>query len=100
MHLAQVLFPSSEVLPTSCEDQGAAATKLPGHLQVRYAQQNVGPYRRCSVEVARSVVVAAGDRLIRIVDFFLQPIRKRNAKLPPPSTHEQPRCVPLWSQSC
>lgn len=90
MHL-QILFPSSEVLPSSSPDDAApATTKLPGHLQVRYAQQNIGPYRRCSVQVARSVVAGAGDRLIRLVDFFLAPIRERNAKLPPPA-EEQPR---------
>ena len=79
-------------------DQGSpnatATTKLPGHLQVRYAQQNIGPYRRCSVEVARSVVAAAGERLLRLVDFFLQPVRERSAKAPPPE-QEQPRCVRL-----
>lgn len=93
----QILFPSSEVLPPSPAADGDAApatatTKLPGHLQVRYAQQNIGPYRRCSVQVARSVVAAAGDRIIRLVDFFLAPIRERNAKLPPPA-EEQPRYV-------
>jgi hypothetical protein len=70
----------------------ASTTKLPGHLQFRYAQQNIGPYRRCSVEMARSVVAAAGDRILRLVDFFLQPVRERNAKQPPPA-EEQPRCV-------
>lgn len=40
------------------------------------------------------MVAAAGDRIIRLVDFFLQPVRERNAKFPPPP-QEQPRCV-FW----
>lgn len=90
MHPPQILFPSSDVLPSSSNT--GVNTKLPGHLQVSYTQKNVGPYRRSSVKVARSVVAAAGDRIIRLVDFFVQPIRERNAQVRPP-LEEQPRYV-------
>ncbi len=101
----KILFPSADLVqgaghpPSAAGPDGAqhgsatttaSSPRLPEGLQARYLQQSVGPYRRCLVELGRSVVVGAGDRLSRVVDFFVQPVRARNAMLPPPPT-EQPK---------
>lgn len=95
----QVLFPASDL-------QGAAGLLPPeeeeeeeqeGGWQVRYVQQSTGPYRRCAVEVRRSALVGQAERVMRLVDFFVRPVRER-----PPTPEqqqqaatgqEQPRCV-------
>jgi hypothetical protein len=65
--------------------------------QVKYSQQNLGPYRRCAVQIARSVLVgSAGDKILRVVDFFVRPVRERNAQaweLLGPNPPEFPRLV-------
>ena len=89
---SKILFPSSHLSHSSSSRvHGNSSTdagdttmpRLQEHLQLRYVQQNLACYRRCVVELGRSVVVGAGDRLLRVVDFFVQPVRERNAQGPP-----------------
>jgi len=97
----KVLYPSHKVHKI-VENQGntIGGPLVPGRpvvpegTQVRYLQQSVGPYRRIVVELSRTVVVGAGDKLLRLVEYFVRPCKDRQYWSSSSSSSSIPSPVP------